>query len=830
MNSRDDTPAVRIAMSMRTAASILLLALVAFSPWPFGSANPSGQFAIAVVLFVLIALWAAHCIRTRRFTYRSDAVSFCLAGLVLVTTFQLVPLPEAVARILSPTAVEWRTSLIPETPELLPGEVEASVPRRSSWMRLSVTPAATEDLLVQLLALFLIYVVARNFAVEHRSLERLAWVGFATGTTLALLALGQHLSGERERIFWSYDTGGPVFGPFVNKNHFAFQIHLFVGLSVGLFLRIAQRNGLQSPLAAGLLGGIGLMVVAVGFSQSRGGVIALVAATALSAAVARIARNDESSRDRRIGFALLGGVGLIVVVLTAWLGWGTVLDRFASVWQGTADNRSHIWRRAWPLVGQFPLVGVGGGGYSIAELATRTAYEGSFISVSAHNEYLEALIEGGIVRFALTLTLAIAAVWTTARRYRYTREPLLLGCVFGLGAVAIHSIGEFGIHTPSVALAAAVVAAYAAASRRPDGRDPGSDDEGQNRFGATHGAAIAASAFLLLAALVIVFADWRALRVDRLRAMAALTARPEDAVRFLDAAARVRPNDPETWEEVASAHLLAAADEGQTALAVAIGFAAATYPPEVLPGSDPNGHVTSALKAARAGRNVQPLAAGPHLRLGTFADRFTRGEPASVHFDRAKRVGRAQPDVWYVAGKAAAGRNDWSMALADWREALARSPRRLVAIARTASGRVPPTLFRDKALPDDPAVWFAVMPQFFPGETAPGRAEWLRAIVARCTRAEPDAVPGFMAWGSALEELGNSPDAVRVWRRAIERFAADVPLHNRLAARLEAEELYEEALPVLEWLTVHEPASGGYRDRLTAAKHALKLKSEIDAP
>src|SRR4029078_9360133 len=97
------------------------------------------------------------------------------------------------------------------------------------------------------------------------SLERLAWVGFATGTALALMALAQHLSGDREQIYWRYDTGGPVFGPFVNKNHFAFQIHLFAGLGAGLFLRIAQRNGLQSALAPGLLGGLGLMLVAVGF-------------------------------------------------------------------------------------------------------------------------------------------------------------------------------------------------------------------------------------------------------------------------------------------------------------------------------------------------------------------------------------------------------------------------------------------------------------------------------------------------------------------------------------------------------------------------------------
>jgi hypothetical protein len=235
---------------VRTAAFVLLLALVAMSPWPFGSANPGGQFVLALGLFALIALWVAHGVYTRRLAYCSDAISVCLLGLVIVTAIQLIPLPESIARVISPKAVEWRRALVPETAEQLPGEAESAIAPRSAWIRLSVAPTATEDLLLQFLAAFLIYAVARNFAFDRRALGRLAWVGFATGVALALVALAQHLSGERERIYWRFDTGGPVFGSFVNKNHFAFQINLFAGLGIGLFLMVAQREGLKSPLAS----------------------------------------------------------------------------------------------------------------------------------------------------------------------------------------------------------------------------------------------------------------------------------------------------------------------------------------------------------------------------------------------------------------------------------------------------------------------------------------------------------------------------------------------------------------------------------------------------
>jgi hypothetical protein len=51
---------------------------------------------------------------------------------------------------------------------------------------------------------------------------------------------------------------------------------------------------------------------------------------------------------------------------------------------------------------------------------------------------------------------------------------------------------------------------------------------------------------------------------------------------------------------------------------------------------------------------------------------------------------------------------------------------------------------------------------------------------------------------------------------------------RQLAARLESEELYEDALPVLEWLTSARPDDGGYRNRLAATRHALKLKADIN--
>ena len=119
----------------------------------------------------------------------------------------------------------------------------------------------------------------------------------------------------------------------------------------------------------------------------------------------------------------------------------------------------------------------------------------------------------------------------------------------------------------------------------------------------------------------------------------------------------------------------------------------------------------------------------------------------------------------------------------------------------------------------------------FPDPDDPARAAWLRATAGRWESGpEPAALAGFTGWASTLEELGDGTGAVRVWRRAVERFPEETAPRDRLAARLEAEELYEEAVPVLEWLTARHPSHGGYAQRLEAARHALKLKSDIDRP
>lgn len=782
-----------------SAGELLTLTLVAASPWALGCVSSAATFGLTLGLVALLGLWAAAVIHSRRLVLSSDLVFACLLGLVLVTAFQLVPLPVAVVRLLTPETVRLHELLLPERSELLPGESDADGPARSAWVRLSLAPSATEELLARLLALLLTYVVVRNFVAPGASFRRLAGVSFVLGVGLSVLALAQALSGPRDLIYWRIQRPGQVFGPFGNKNHFAFQLYLPLGLSFGwLVSQLRHPGGWRTPLTFALAGGLGLMLTAVVFSQSRGAIVAGLVAVVFTAVVARWLGGGD--RDEWAAtLTLLIVVGMLAAGLTLWFGWRGVVERLATLWGSEADNRTEDWASVWPLVLQFPWFGVGGGALIHAEHLVRTRPNLGYQFNTMDNDYYEALVEGGVVRLVLTVGLAVAAVGTAVAGYRRTRSPLLLGCVFGLAALAVHSAWDFGLHIPSVALLAAVATAYTA--RAAAGEPVGASLVGRP--------AVALALLFVVAGVLVAWADWRAYRVDQLLESARRALAGEDperyrmAARALTTAVRLRPNDPEPWNELARVYLLSG-------------------------GGDES--VRSGLWAARQARACLPLSEQPHLILGAYAGRFVRSEPPEVHFARAKRVAGFDADVWYASGIAAAERGDWTAAAADWRQALLRSPDRLADIVRRCSGRLAPVEIRAAVLPDDPAVWFAAAAVLFPDAEAPGRRDWLGAVADRWAVSEPATPQGYRDWAVAARVARGPNVEERVWQRAVERFPEAAELRDGWAAWLEAEERYAEAVPLLDWLVARHPQRGDYRERLAAARHALQLQADIDRP
>ena len=213
------------------------------------------------------------------------------------------------------------------------------------------------------------------------------------------------------------------------------------------------------------------MVAAVGFSQSRGGAIALAVATAVAWLTARLARHRSGTvRSTAIGLVLLGGVVLTAGLLTAWLGWAeSSIGSPASGREPPTIAATSVGPRVEP-----------GRAVPARRRRRRRLQRGR----TGHPSHLRRLLPFGLGAQRVPRSPdrgrrdpVRADGWArrrgaraAVRRYNRTGDPLLLGCVFGISAVAIHSIGDFGIHVPSVALATAVVAAYSRGQERGDRR------------------------------------------------------------------------------------------------------------------------------------------------------------------------------------------------------------------------------------------------------------------------------------------------------------------------------------------------------------------------
>ena len=124
----------------------------------------------------------------------------------------------------------------------------------------------------------------------------------------------------------------------------------------------------------------------------------------------------------------------------------------------SSPDRQQETRAALRLVAGSPLVGVGPGQ---AELRWDGPEGRVLVAKYAHNEYVQVLVELGVVGLALVVALLVLS----AREIRTARavapaSPLRRGAVAGLVALLVASAFDFLWHLPAIPLVAAVLVAF----------------------------------------------------------------------------------------------------------------------------------------------------------------------------------------------------------------------------------------------------------------------------------------------------------------------------------------------------------------------------------
>jgi O-antigen ligase/polysaccharide polymerase Wzy-like membrane protein len=252
-----------------------------------------------------------------------------------------------------------------------------------------------------------IMLVASTTLTDRRYV-RLAVGAFVAGAVVSV-AIGL-LGGAGQTPSGSLGTATRVGGGSGDPNFLAAGIIPAIVLAAGLGAA-AHRTSLRWTV----VGAVVVLTVGFAATESRGGLIAAIVAAAAAVILAKHARAWV--------------IALLLCVVGVALAWFSVEPE---AWQRISDfhgssGRDEVWRAAWQMWRDHPVVGVGLRGFGdhaadyLRELGPLKY--AAFLSERphvVHNSYLEMLVETGLVGFAMFLAVIAACLtcaWRAAERF-----------------------------------------------------------------------------------------------------------------------------------------------------------------------------------------------------------------------------------------------------------------------------------------------------------------------------------------------------------------------------------------------------------------------------
>jgi O-antigen ligase/tetratricopeptide (TPR) repeat protein len=782
----------RLPALFAAAMEGVVLFLVVFSAWPFGSVHRYFQWVLLLGVGMLLILWAARVVAEGRGRWVACPITIGLALLFTLGMVQVVPLDAGSVSRLSPETATQQEFVLPSAPELSDAGVSDPGVRT-----LSFDVAATRVCLLQLVAIVALFAAVRNNLRDPGCFYRLAWFGTANGVVLALVGMGQLASSPPNVVLWSFHTEGAVFGTFICRNHFAYYANLCLGLTTGLLL--GTRYFLTAPASARRPGpsagaswraivrdprvlwlAVCLMVLGAGLLAclSRGGVFGLLAG-ASGAAVLLIARRATPR------WALAAAVGTSTVLFVGWLGFDRVARRWEQTWIDSAgENRPAVWRRSLDLVARFPITGTGLGTFGVAEPQTRRPGDPANVFWDhAHNDFLELWVEGGtpqllvaLAVIALVLCQGVRAFW---RHGDTGIGRLALGGLVGFIAVTVQSFVDFGLHIPAVAVLAAVVAAMLAnLAEAPTAGESSSEAAPAALLPRARLGALAQAIALVVVALFLVFEGRRLERAERYR-LAAWRSVDDRRIEYLRSAIALAPAQADLHIALTDA-LVRSAD--RTALHAQALCAVSASPIASWPARVSAIAVTARIPALAARHVAQmeearrhavlaqlssPLSADAHHRLLKLALR--RGDDPARPLARLLQLAPSDPTVWYTAGLLALRRGDRAEAWRSWRNALRTGNTYLTEIAAAVPEKLTAAELLDHVLPSNPAQIVAAADALPHRHLRPAeRRRYWRAALALLTASDgPRTAEDSLLQARLHAWLDEVPDAVRAYEAAV---------------------------------------------------------------
>jgi len=465
---------------MEKAAYILLLIVLVLSILMFGAVHTymytlmSLGVLAATVLLVLSGLRKDYRFGVYRWRVPKNSLH---AGFILLLAFfvlQMVPLPEGLLEALSPGAAEVGRRSIPAV----------EMPAGSGWSPLAAYGYPVRMSLIRLVVYGFFFFGLCQTLQSRRRIDGVVVVLLAAGCFEALYGLIETYSGSHHVLWYRMDYGKErLKGTFINGNHFAAFMAMGVVLAAGFAGAFASRGrkvrggdekrGLSGKLSAliegdealskrvliafgGVVMGIGLV-----FSASRGAILSWAWAMLATGVLFLL------KKGYRWKGGIIAGIFVVVCAYAIQIGVEYPLERFMRI-ESAIENRSRYAARTMDLFEDFRAFGVGVGNFQYAFPKYQSVVDKKKFYRYAHNDWAQYLAEAGLAGLGVLVVGFGIYLLKTLRLWKRRNDPyaVSLGVVPAavLVYIAIHSYGEFSLHTPAIALIAGAVMAigYAA--------------------------------------------------------------------------------------------------------------------------------------------------------------------------------------------------------------------------------------------------------------------------------------------------------------------------------------------------------------------------------
>lgn len=279
--------------------------------------------------------------------------------------------------------------------------------------------------------------------------RRFGWTMAGFGFAVALFAVAQDLAGNG-KIYWVREQReGVIYGPYVNHSHFAGLMEMMVPFALVMAASRMVRGGKRTLLAfaAAFMAGTVLM------SRSLGGLVAIACQVIAFILITRKERSSSRFDTRK----MLGIVALVVLTLgfLAWLDQGRSLDRVMGLhdpkYSASAASRFAIAKDSLHMFTGRPILGWGLGTFSLVYPKYQSFYS-IFLVNHAHDDYLEALTETGLVGFTAVVWFIVLLYRTSLRKITdWPNEPragIRLAALVACTGILVHSLSDFNLHIP----------------------------------------------------------------------------------------------------------------------------------------------------------------------------------------------------------------------------------------------------------------------------------------------------------------------------------------------------------------------------------------------